>query len=169
MSATFLPESLVTYSPLIALLALVLALAALAWGSTASRRARRALERLGELEVAGAAEGLTGTVLAHKDQLALHAAQLESLENNQQALRRQLAGCFQRSGLVRYDAFGDMGGKLSFSLALLDEEASGLVISALIGREQTRVYAKPIEKGHSEFSLSEEEKAACAQALEVGR
>ena len=70
----------------------------------------------------------------------------------------------QRFGLVRYDAFDDMGGRLSFSCALLDDHGDGIVITSINGRTETRTYAKPVSKLTSEHNLSEEEREAIAGA-----
>ncbi|WP_425805877.1 DUF4446 family protein [Desulfitobacterium sp. Sab5] len=67
-----------------------------------------------------------------------------------------------RAELVRFNAFENMGSNLSFSLALLNQEGNGVVISSINSREESRVYAKPIEKGQSSYHLSAEE----IQALE---
>nr|WP_255298431.1 DUF4446 family protein [Brevibacillus dissolubilis] len=59
--------------------------------------------------------------------------------------------------VVRYNAFGDTGSDLSFSLALLDDHQNGVVITSIYGREESRTYAKPIESGKSPYNLSDEE------------
>jgi hypothetical protein len=66
--------------------------------------------------------------------------------------------------VVRYDAFGDMGGRLSFSAAVYDDEGNGLVISSINGRSETRTYAKELVDGRSEQALSPEEEQAIAEA-----
>lgn len=66
----------------------------------------------------------------------------------------------QKFHLVRYDAFDDMGGRLSFSAALLDDHGDGVVITSINGRTETRTYAKPVKNLSSEHNLSEEERAA---------
>lgn len=71
----------------------------------------------------------------------------------------------QKFGLVRYDAFEDMGGRLSFSAALLDDHGDGVVITSINGRTETRTYAKPIKALSSEHNLSEEERHAIAGAV----
>ena len=76
-----------------------------------------------------------------------------------------LLGAVQRVGLVRYDAFEDMGGHLSFSTALLDGHGNGLVITSINGRQDTRCYAKPVEGWTSRHNLSGEEEEAIQQAL----
>ena len=81
-------------------------------------------------------------------------------------VREQLRGSLSRVAVVRYDAFDDMGGALSFSAALLDEHRHGMVISAINGRSETRCYAKPIVSGSSEHTLTSEEDEAIAAAIE---
>ena len=80
-------------------------------------------------------------------------------------LRERLSHDLSRFAVVRYDAFEDMGGALSFSAALLDEHGDGVVISAINGRSETRSYAKGITGGHSEHSLSAEESEAIDAAM----
>jgi len=82
--------------------------------------------------------------------------------------RRQeglIEGAVRRVGLVRYDAFEDVGGRLSFSCALLDDHGSGVVVTSINGRQDTRVYAKPVTDGRSPYNLSIEEEEAIRQAL----
>jgi hypothetical protein len=67
--------------------------------------------------------------------------------------------------LVRYDAFGEMSGRMSFSLALLDEHGDGVTISAIAGTGDTRVYAKSIADGKGEHELSPEEQQAVTAAI----
>lgn len=76
------------------------------------------------------------------------------------------SGALRRFALVRYDAFSEMSGRISFSLALLNDAGDGVAISAITGRTDTRVYAKPIAAGRGEQELSPEERQAVASALE---
>lgn len=71
----------------------------------------------------------------------------------------------QKVGIVRFNPFKDTGGDLSFSLALLDYYNNGVIISSLHGREETRIYAKPIINGQSKYNLSTEEEKALKQAI----
>jgi len=74
----------------------------------------------------------------------------------------------QKIGLVRFNPFSDTGGNQSFTLALLDGQDNGFVLSTLHSRDQTRIYAKPVEKGKSQdFSFSKEEKEALKRAKKV--
>jgi hypothetical protein len=70
----------------------------------------------------------------------------------------------QRFALIRYDAFEEMGGQLSFSAALLDDHGDGLVITSINGRTETRTYAKPVKNLSSTHNLSDEERKAIATA-----
>jgi hypothetical protein len=76
------------------------------------------------------------------------------------------SGALRNVALVRYDAFGQMSGRMSFSLALLDERGDGVTISAITGRTDTRVYAKPVAGGAGEQELSPEERQAVSAALD---
>jgi hypothetical protein len=87
--------------------------------------------------------------------ISLLAQQLDSL--GQQALTRV--------GVVRFNAFHDVGSDLSFALALLNQRGDGVVISSLYGREECRSYAKPVQGGVSSYNLSQEEKEAIRQAM----
>lgn len=80
-------------------------------------------------------------------------------------LRDAIVRSIQRVGLVRFDAFDDMGGALSFAVALLDADATGVVLSSINGRNETRIYAKPVERGASRINLSTEEEEAIRRAL----
>lgn len=100
------------------------------------------------------------------------ARQIQRLESMVRSLnatdRRQeglIEGAVRRVGLVRYDAFEDVGGRLSFSCALLDDRGDGVVVTSINGRQDTRVYAKPIVDGRSRYNLSTEEEEAIRQAL----
>ncbi len=69
-------------------------------------------------------------------------------------------------GVVRFDAFQDIGGELSFAAAFLNERGDGVIISSINGRSDSRVYAKPIIERRSEFPLSQEEEESIRQAYQ---
>ncbi|MCS7235032.1 MAG: DUF4446 family protein [Armatimonadota bacterium] len=92
-------------------------------------------------------------------------AQLEAARAEQERLAQQLARCVQRVGMVRYDAFRESGGRLSFSLALLDGRGDGVVLSVLHGRDGSYAYAKAVRDGKPSHPLSEEEREAVEEAL----
>ena len=78
----------------------------------------------------------------------------------------KMKNVFQKVGLVKYDAFQEMGGKLSFSLALLNEVNDGFIINAMHSREGCYTYIKEIIDGNSVIALAEEEKEALEMAME---
>lgn len=81
-------------------------------------------------------------------------------------LDKEIDGCIQKIGMVRYSAFKDTGSDLSFALAMLDENNNGVVLNGIYSREMSNIYAKPIEKGISKYTLSEEENEALNKAID---
>lgn len=90
---------------------------------------------------------------------------IERLEADVVALRGDLAQALRHVAVVRYDAFGDMGGRMSFSAAVVDDTGDGMVISSIHARGESRTYAKGIVGGDSEVVLTPEER----QALDAAR
>ncbi|WP_408897214.1 DUF4446 family protein [Nocardioides sp. R1-1] len=80
------------------------------------------------------------------------------------ALRAEAAGALRHLAVVRYDAFDEMGGRLSWSLALLDDAGDGVVLTSIRGRSEARTYAKSVAGWSSEQELSPEEAEAVAHA-----
>lgn len=76
----------------------------------------------------------------------------------------RLNGCVQKIGIVRYKAFDDIGSDLSFSIALLDESDTGVVITGIYGRNDSTTFAKQIDNGISKYDISDEEKEAIERA-----
>ena len=79
-------------------------------------------------------------------------------------LDNNIDSCVQKIGLVRYNAFRDVGSDLSFALALLDRNNDGVVLNGLFGSDASNIFAKPIKSGDSRYQLSEEEKEAISIA-----
>ena len=78
---------------------------------------------------------------------------------------KRIDGAITRKGIVRFDAFDDLGGQQSAAVALLDSGRSGIVVSAIQGRDHARIYVKEIERGRSSVVLSPEEQAAVERAM----
>ena len=141
----------------VALLALALVVVAV----LAQRRLRRML---------GVARGTPGNpVLAavrnHEADLDLLDAAVSDLQARVAAAERDLDLCTSRVAMVHYDAFPDMGGKLSFSLAMLDDQGDGIVLSVINGRTETRAWGKRVVAGASRQRLSDEESLVIERAL----
>jgi hypothetical protein len=92
-------------------------------------------------------------------------AELSRAKGELDIARNELADALRHVAVVRYDAFGDMGGRMSFTAALLDDSGDGLVITSINGRTEARAYAKGVKEGQSDQSLSPEETQAIALAL----
>ena len=97
---------------------------------------------------------------------------IESVEEAEQKMHRDIREIkenlkitYQKTGLVKYDAFREMSGALSYSLALLDKENNGVLISSMYSREGCYTYAKDIVNGGCKINLSEEEQEALKQAV----
>jgi hypothetical protein len=105
------------------------------------------------------------------DAVRTQSAGVEGLRSDVRVLREDLAAAradlsdaLRHVAVVRYDAFGDMGGRMSFSAALLDDSGDGLVLTSINGRSETRTYAKGVKSGSSDHSLSPEEEQAITYA-----
>lgn len=110
-------------------------------------------------------ESLEDTVISQFD----HLERLEALGQEHQSkisgIEEHLQKVYQKIGLVKYDAFREMSGKLSYALALLDENNNGIIVSSMYSREGCYSYAKEIVRGESAINLSEEEKEALDSAI----
>jgi len=89
------------------------------------------------------------------------AARVQKLEKQLKTMQRAIT----KIGIVRFNPFKEIGGDQSFSIALLDEQRNGVLITSYYGRELNRIYAKPIQGGASDHELSVEEKEAVNQAI----
>jgi uncharacterized protein DUF4446 len=116
----------------------------------------------------------------HREDLVAHAARLQgqfaalhsyvedvasALHDRMGLIETRLDGAIAYRSLIHYDAYGEMSGRQSTSIALLDETRSGLVLSSIHHRDQARLYAKEIHEGNSEHELSPEESEAIRLAL----
>jgi hypothetical protein len=110
-------------------------------------------------------ERLEALVERHAKSIQRLEAAVRQLAMGERQLVEFIEGAIQHVGVVRFDAFEDMGGRLSFSAALLDRHGDGVVITSINGRQDTRCYAKRVENGTSIHNLSDEEEQAIRQAL----
>ena len=158
---TFSPETLT----LLVLFALGLAALALAFSALSRGRARAEQPR----DPVRVTTMLRGLLQGQARQIQQLEAAVRSLAATEQERGGLIAGAVRNVGLVRYDAFEDVGGRLSFSCALLDAKGNGVVMTSINGRQDTRVYAKPVTEGRSAHNLSIEEEEAIRQALATPR
>ena len=146
---------------LIALVAIGLSVLAILF-SIVGAGGRRAKEPSGPIEMSEALRGvLTGQ--AQRIERLEHAARvLNATDKQQQVL---VDGSVRHVALLRFDAFEDVGGRLSFLCALLDDHGTGVVLTSINGRQETRVYAKAVIESASSYNLSTEEAEAIRQAM----
>ncbi|MHA6481603.1 DUF4446 family protein [Paenibacillus sp. strain BS8-2] len=103
-------------------------------------------------------------VIEVKDQLAGQKEQAEKLTERVGMIEAELPQMKGKVGIIRYNAFSDGGSDLSFSLAIVNADNDGAVFSGLHSRDNTYVYAKPLQKGQSTYPLTPEEKQAILSA-----
>ena len=135
--------------------------------SVSVRRLRRAqrvvLGEYGERDLIAHAAGLDDAFRAlseHVDSTAV------SLDARMGRAEQSLRSAISRSALVRYDAYNELSGRQSMSIALLDDDRSGIVLSCIHHRDQARVYGKRVHGGRGELELSPEEAEAVRLAVE---
>jgi hypothetical protein len=152
-----------------ALAAGAVALIALLLGLVLTLRVRRlrsaqhvVLGGSGREDLVGHAAGLQEAFVALNDRVEEVA---ERLEERMQESERRLDGAIAFRALVRYDAYGELSGHQSTSLALLDAEGNGVVLSSIAHRDTARLYCKQVLGGRGEHVLSPEEDEAIRRAL----
>jgi hypothetical protein len=166
------PDELTSTAGIVALAAGGLALIALALAAALGLKVRR-LQAAQRTILGDAGEQ---DLVAHAQSLQARFSELSAdvkrafgqLDDRIAACEQRLEGCISHSAVVRYDAYNEMSGRQSSSLALLDDKGSGIVMSSILHREQARTYVKGVHDGNSELELSPEEEEAIQSALGSG-
>lgn len=144
----------------------LLACAALAWRLRRLRRAQRlVLGERGERDLVEHAREMEAGV---EKLTTRFEGEAEALADRLDVAERRLTDAISGTAVVRYDAYNELSGRQSSSVALVDDRGSGLVLSTIVHRDQARVYAKPVVEGDSELELSPEERAAVEEASASG-
>ena len=112
------------------------------------------------------AKTLEDTLIQRLDQVDSLLESNEENDSNIKVLSKNMQRTYQKLGLIKYDAFHEMGGKLSFSLAMLDMRNNGFIINAMHTREGCYTYIEEIIDGNSVIVLSEEEQEALKRAMD---
>src|SRR5918995_3526237 len=110
-------------------------------------------------------ETLRGILQGQAEQVQRLERAIRALHATDKKQQTEIEGSVRNVALLRYDAFEDVGGRLSFSCALLDDRGNGVVLTSINGRQETRVYAKQVTQGVSSHNLSLEEEEAIRRAL----
>jgi hypothetical protein len=162
-------NDLTTTQGIVALAAAGIGLLAFVWAAILALKLRRlranqraVLGAGGERDLVEQATGLEAAFVQLRDwvdETSRH------LEQRMRAAEERVDGCVAHTSLVRYDAYNEMSGQQSSSLALLDEHRSGVVVSSILHRDQARVYVKQVREGQSEQELSPEEQEAIETAM----
>lgn len=152
-------ELLSTYGPYLWLTVIAVCVLLLVWLSILQARINRLTKHYRRLLPSGWGS-LDEVLERHLTELTENRARMDELLAAVERVEGTYAHALQRIGIVRFNPFDDSGGDQSFCVALLDGDESGLVLTSIFARTQCRVYAKPIEKGHSRYQLSAEEEEA---------
>ncbi|HEV2753753.1 MAG TPA: DUF4446 family protein [Solirubrobacteraceae bacterium] len=162
---TSVPAIIALAAGAVALLALAVAVMALVRLRAVRADQRAVLGEAGEQDLVGHAAALEGAFRALHDYVTEVAQRLDTRLGT---VEDRLEGVVSGTGLVRYDAYNEMSGHQSTSIALLDTRATGLVLSSIHHRDQARLYVKRVHEGRGEIELSPEEHEAVRLALEAG-
>jgi hypothetical protein len=141
------------------------AILALISGVVANLRIRRLRRGLAVFDGPSGSESVLDAVGRGTTETKALRAEVAQAKDDLDLARSELADALRHVAVVRYDAFGDMGGRMSFTAALLDDSGDGLVITSINGRTESRAYAKGVKEGQSDQSLSPEETQAIGLAL----
>jgi hypothetical protein len=127
-------------------------------------RLRRLREQYSRLMAGSNGIDLEGLLNQHVDDVRKALDTVSELETRARTMERTLQHTVQWIGIVRYNPFRNTGGAQSFALAVADARGDGFVLSSLHARENTRVYAKPLNQWESEYTLTDEEREAISRA-----
>lgn len=108
---------------------------------------------------------MEGLLQLHQEQIEENREEIKKLIVDTAQAKENLRKSVQKIGYIRYDAFDDLQNKLSFSMALLNQDLDGVIMTSIYGREQSTVFTKEIRLGRTGEKLSEFEKEALDQAL----
>ncbi|HEY8757609.1 MAG TPA: DUF4446 family protein [Candidatus Limnocylindria bacterium] len=152
----------------LSLAVIVLALAILglaAWLLVLQRSESRLRSRLRRILSDNGSTGLDEVLAGQATRIEHLSTRVDALTALQRELETSTGRSLQKVGVVRFNPFQDSGGDQSFAIALLDQRGSGVVVSSLHGRAETRIFAKQVTNGRSTHSLSDEEQQAIREAL----
>jgi hypothetical protein len=164
-------DELTTTEGIVALAAAGLAFVAFVWVVVLAvklrrlRAAQRRVMRNGDSDLVSHAAALEEAFVQLRDWVEETA---HRLEQRMSTAEERIDGCVAYTALVRYDAWGEMSGHQSSSMALLDSHRTGVVVSSILHRDQARVYVKQLDRGESQFDLSPEEREAIDMAMAGG-
>jgi hypothetical protein len=152
---------------LLALVGTVVGVIGVALGAVAWLKLTRLQRSYDLLSVAEGRESYVDVLARTREEFLELSSDMYDLTKQMRSTRADLARALRHVSVVRYDAYGDMAGRYSFSAALLDDSGDGLIITSIHGRNETRSYLKGIARGAADIPLSPEEEMAVSQAKGV--
>lgn len=153
-----------TVASWVAVVGLAIALCALLFAAVGWSRVSRMRRQYSLLQGEDGTESFVSAVSRKAAEVEQLRAVVDDLRRDVESLRAHAADAISHVAVVRYDAFNDLGGRMSFSAAMLDDGGDGLVISSINARTESRTYAKGVKSGGSDALLSPEEKQAIGYA-----
>jgi len=155
-----------SYAGIVAVVALGLAVVALLVLLFLLARQQRLLRQYRALTTGTSGGNLEAILNDHIARVRDTATRVEDVDQLAQRLEKAAYFSLQHLGVVRFNPFHDTGGDQSFAISLVDGHGNGVVLSSLHGRDATRIYAKPLKRWESPYSLTDEEKQAIAMAYQ---
>ena len=128
-------------------------------------RTSKRLKKYQNLFQGNEGKNIEGLLLDLIERINQNELQTQKMGDELTIINQKVGSSFQKWSLIRFKAFENTGGDQSFAFALLDEGGSGVVVSSIFGREESRVYCKSVQAGISNYPLSHEEKDAIQKAL----
>ena len=153
------------YGPLMGVVGLVVSLVLAALVVVQGLRLRTIARKWAELMNGSTGGNIEKLLQDHVKTLVSVDGRLDSSESRLNTLESKMESSKRYLGLVRFDAFEDVGGQQSFALAIYDERGDGTVVTSMVGRTDCRVYAKEIKGGRAGRDLSREEQGAIEAAI----
>lgn len=113
----------------------------------------------------GTAQNIEDLILSNLGKMDKAKEETEYMKELYKSIDKRLKECIQKVSVVRYRAFEDVGSDLSYSIAFLDENNDGVIMTGIFGRNESTTYAKPIDKGISRYDLSLEEQQVLKSSI----
>jgi len=104
-------------------------------------------------------------IISYFDKIDEAKTTTEATKEKCNSIEKKVQSCLQKTSILRYRAFENVGSDLSFSISMLDNNNDGFILTGIYGRNDSTTYAKPIEKGLSRYDLSAEEKEVLEKSM----
>ena len=127
----------------------------------------RTRSKFGQLLNENSSQNVEELLLEHMKERQEFRNHIEQLDERVISLERKIQRSKRHLGLVRYDAFSDIGGNQSFTLAVYDDNGDGAILSSIVGRADNKVYGKNLINGKSDHNLTDEDQQAILEAVKV--